>query len=243
MIFGACKVQEFQILKSILDLFCSATGMQINMKKSNMLTCALEDELLVQSDAWLPFKRENIDIEIKYLGFKLKPWNYRLENWLWFPRKIQARVSTWAFYFLSKGGHMVLINSVLDSIHVYWASIAKIPKGIFTKIRKICFQFLWSGKKDATGIPLVKWTHIAMPKLLGGWGVKYILWFSKALTSKSLWRLIHNSMLWSRVMASKYSPRRSVVECFPKPNKPKVTYSIVWKAMVEDFTLIEDWIA
>jgi hypothetical protein len=64
------------------------------------------------------------------------------------------------------------------------------------------------------GIPLVKWSLLAMPKELGGWGIKNIVWFSKALATKSLWRLIHNRMLWGRVLISKYMARKSIEEWF-----------------------------
>jgi len=67
-----------------------------------------------------------------------------------------------------------MINSMLNKILIYWASIAKIPKGILSKIRKICFQFIWSRKKELIGIPLVRWSWIAMSQPYGGWGVKNI---------------------------------------------------------------------
>lgn len=37
------------------------------------------------------------------------------------------------------------MKSVLESILVYWLSVAPIPKGILNKIRKRCFSFLQSG--------------------------------------------------------------------------------------------------
>ena len=61
---------------------------------------------------------------------------------------------------------MVLIKAVLQSIPVYWASIAYIPKGILTKIRKKGFTFLWTASKKNECIPLAKWTTIALPKEL-----------------------------------------------------------------------------
>lgn len=51
-----------------------------------------------------------------------------------------------------------------------------------------------------------------MPKQLGGWGVKNILWFTKELVAKSLWGLTQNSMLWGQEMATKYFPGRSLVD-------------------------------
>jgi hypothetical protein len=98
---------------------------------------------------------------------------------------------------------LVLLNAVISSITVYWASITKIPKGILHKIRKICFHFLWAGNIEKRSYPLVKWSTLSMPKALGGWGIKNLIWFSKSLVAKSLWRLLHNEMLWGKVLSSK----------------------------------------
>ena len=83
-----------------------------------------------------------------------------------------------------------MLKVVLQSIPVYWASISYIPKGILTKIRKLCFSFLWTASKQNDVIALVKWKTLAMPKNLGGWGIKNIDMFTKALAAKTLWRLI-----------------------------------------------------
>jgi hypothetical protein len=37
----------------------------------------------------------------------------------------------------------VLVKSVLEAIHVFWHTLAHIPKGILEKIRKVFFNFVW----------------------------------------------------------------------------------------------------
>jgi len=69
-------------------------------------------------------------------------------------------------------------------------SLARIPKGILEKIRKICSKFLWEGTQEKVVLPWVKWAPLVVPKTLGGWGVKNIFLFSKALDEKLVWRLI-----------------------------------------------------
>jgi hypothetical protein len=109
--------------------------------------------------------------------------------------------------------------------------LQKIPIGILTKIRKLCLQFSMVRAKDSGGIPLVKWSCLAMPKELGGWGIKNIVWFCKLLVAKSLWRLIHNNMLWGRVLTSKYLAGKSFVEWFRSQKKIGNNSSIGWRAM------------
>jgi hypothetical protein len=66
----------------------------------------------------------------------------------------------------------VLIKVVLESILMYWNSIAAVLKGVLDKICKLCFQFLWAGKTFPGGIHLASWKSIVIPKEAGGWGFK-----------------------------------------------------------------------
>jgi hypothetical protein len=172
ILFGVGVVSEFQALKGILDLFCVAIGMQINMVKSNMVVSEIWVGVIEQSHVILPFARKSNDDGNKYLGLELKPNAYHYDDWLWLVKKIQVRIALWVHRWLSRGGRLVLFNSILSSIPVYWASVAKIPKGILSKIRKMCFHFLWLGHKEAGGVTLVKWSRLAMPKEMGGYGIK-----------------------------------------------------------------------
>ena len=122
--------------------------------------------------------------------------------------------------------------------------IAYIPKGILTKIQKACFTFLWTVSKQNKGIPLVKWNIIAQPKVIGGWGIKNLPLFTKALAAKSLWRLIKNAdSLWGRVVCSKYLTNMEITDWIRSPNKTYKHGSVGWKAMVLAFPLIGTWIA
>ena len=84
--------------------------------------------------------------------------------------------------------------------------------GILEKARRICLHFLWSGSKEASVSPWVSWENIARPKSLGGWDLKNIFLFAKALAAKGGWHLIHSKHLWTRVMIEKYIAPDSVVD-------------------------------
>jgi hypothetical protein len=53
--------------------------------------------------------------------------------------------------------------------------------------------------------------------------------------------LIHNKMLWGRVMTSKYLSGNKFVEWIQSPRKSIVNSSICWKAMVNVFPVIGEW--
>ena len=78
---------------------------------------------------------------------------------------------------------MILIKVVLEAIPVYWMHFW-VPLGVIDKIRKLCFNFLWSGKHNSFGLPWISWKILANPKSMGGWGLKVPVLFAKALAAK-----------------------------------------------------------
>jgi hypothetical protein len=41
-------------------------------------------------------------------------------------------------------------------------------------------------------------------QIVGGWGLKNVFYFSKALAAKFVWRLITTDSLWTKVISHKY---------------------------------------
>ena len=93
-----------------------------------------------------------------------------------------------------------MVKVVLKAMSVYWMALTWIPRGILEKNRKICFSFLWSSLKEKKMMTWARWEHIALPKSIGGWGLKNIFLFSRAFAAKSGWRLISSTSLWTEVV-------------------------------------------
>jgi hypothetical protein len=51
---------------------------------------------------------------------------------------------------------------------------------------------------------LASWKKLATPKSIGGWGLRNIFFFSRALATKTVWRLIHGASLWAQATKEKY---------------------------------------
>ena len=77
-----------------------------------------------------------------------------------------------------------------------------------------------------------------MPKALGGWGLKNLFLFAKALGAKVAWRLIHSQSLWTNVVYHKYIAPSSLLEWIRMENKARGNCSVVWKAVINFFDLI-----
>ena len=110
-----------------------------------------------------------------------------MTDWTWLLSKIEKKLGIWSHRWLSRVGQLVLVKAVLESMPMYWMALIWIPKGILEKIRRLCFYFLWSGSQVKKMMPWVRWERLALPKALGGWGLKNIFYFSKALAAKASW--------------------------------------------------------
>ena len=132
---------------------------------------------------------------MKYLAFYLKPCRHLMKYWDWLIAKAEKRIKNWSFRWLPKGGKLTLVKSVLEAIPVYWMHFW-ILVGIIEKIIKICFKFLWSGNyESSSGLPWTSWKTLACLKFLGGWGLKILVLFAKALAAKNVWNLLHGTGL------------------------------------------------
>jgi hypothetical protein len=144
---------------------------------------------------------------------------------------------------LSRVGRLLLVKSVLEAIPIYQMSLAWIPKGTLDKIIKLCFKLLWEGSQDKFVLPWVKWETLAIPKALGGWGLKNIFLFSKALATKSSWKLISYENLWTQVVSQKYIHLDSIEDWIRRLVKDCLNCSIIWKALLKPFLVIGDRLA
>eukprot|EP00253_Pinus_taeda_P022407 PITA_22407 len=190
-----------------------------------------------------PFHIQPLDSPFKYLGFWLKPDAYKKEDWNWLIANLEARISHWSFKLLSRVGRLTLIKSVLLAIPVYWAALTWIPKGVLEKIRRLCCRFLWAGSKDNSVLPWVAWDKLARPKDWGGWGIKRFPEFSLSLAAKSGWRLITLENLWTRVVKRKYIDPIPMEDWIQSQDKKMKHSSVIWKATVEAFSVIEQHLA
>lgn len=153
---------------------------------------------------FFPYLVTSLDDGFKYLGYSLKSDKYRKKDWLWLWERLDRKMGLWCYRFLSLGGRLIPAKAVLESIPVYWLSLFKIPISILEGIRRRITSFLWSGSGRDDKIHLVHWSCLARPKHSGGWGLRRLDPFSKALRMKSLWRGLFSKTLWNKILIYKY---------------------------------------
>ena len=118
-------------------------------------------------------------------------------------------------------GRLILVNSVLTNLPVYWMSICRIPKTILNAINYRIFNFIWDGLLEHTKFHLISWDKMEKPKEIGGWAIRNIYLFSRSTNAKILWRTLFLESLWHRAILAKYFKTSSIEQWIRNPNKPK----------------------
>jgi hypothetical protein len=101
---------------------------------------------------------------------------------------LRNRLQGWKNRYVSLGGRIVLINSVLNSIPIFYLSFLKIPVVVLKKIIRIQREFLWGGTKGGRRISWVKWSEVCQPRSNGGLGVRDVGKVNLSLLIKWRWK-------------------------------------------------------
>ena len=149
----------------------------------------------------------------------------------------------WCFKWLLMGGRLVLVKSILESMHVYWMALAGIPITILNNIKKVMINFLWSGMGEKIRFPLAHWEQIFLLKSFGGWGLNNIMWFNQALKLKIFWRGIFDEGLWGKILHDKYLGKFSMVQWIRKGCPILLRASNIWTEFSKVFHWFGRWLA
>ncbi|XP_074297986.1 uncharacterized protein LOC141628788 [Silene latifolia] len=112
--------------------------------------------------------------------------------------KIQAATQQWSSKFLSYAGRIQLLNTVVFGLKNFWCAIALLPKSVLKTINKMCKTFFGNIADNDRRMVDKSWSSIYSPLAEGGFGVKELLSWNKALISKWLWLIDQpHQGLWS----------------------------------------------
>ncbi|KAL9308660.1 hypothetical protein AtEden1_Chr1g0042791 [Arabidopsis thaliana] len=113
--------------------------------------------------------------------------------------KIRKRISSWTGRFLSYGGRLQLIKSVLMSITNFWSSAFRLPGNCMKEIERLCSAFLWSGPDLKTHNAKIAWSKVCLPMCEGGLGLRPLKEINTVCGLKLIWRLLASqTSLWGQ---------------------------------------------
>jgi hypothetical protein len=142
---------------------------------------------------------------------------------------LEKRLHSWGNRFLSFGGRIVLLNSVLSAIPIFYLSFMKMPVRVWKEVVKIQRTFLWSGLEKKLKICWVNWDTVTTPKIDGGLGVRDLRRVNLSLLAKWRWRFLNNDRsCWKLVLEAKYGNNLAHVHLQQEHCQSR-TASLWWK--------------
>jgi hypothetical protein len=200
---GEASVANLWSLKAILRGFEMCSGLKINFWKSSLIGVNVSQDFLRVASAFLNCR--TCALPFKYLGLPVGTNPRRASTWEPLLVSLRKRLGLWANKYVSLGGHIVLLNSVLNSIPIFYLSYMKIPVHVWKQVRRIQREFLWGCRGGRKKINWVKWEVVCLPKKKGGLGVRDVRMVNISLLTKWRWRLLHDDdSLWKDLLKSKY---------------------------------------
>ena len=125
VLVGRGIVGEWFSFVDIITLFYDATSMEVSSTNSCFPNNNINENMLAHITSIFPYKVDDIDGGIKYLGYYLKPSSYRVNDWMWFVKKVEKRIGIWYYKLLTLGGRITLLIFMLVGILLYWVSLEK----------------------------------------------------------------------------------------------------------------------
>jgi hypothetical protein len=214
----------------------------INLQKSLFLALNTQEPFLTNLKYLYGINAADLHEGFTYLGFFIKSSRYTNKDWLWLLDKFDRKIHHWCNKLLTMGGRYILIKVVLESLPVYWMALTKIPATILRSIRQLIFSFLWTGCKT-NGYHLCNWETISKPKKMGGWGLRNLPFFNRALLANTLWRIIMKTGIWSKVIKAKYFSQLSVLFWLRLASERPTVGSQTWKHLLTTLPIIHHWLS
>ena len=182
--------------------FQASSGLKINLGKSELvpvISVPDVEELAVVLGCKVG------KLPMSYLGLPLGSSFKDKTIWNGIVEKLETRLAGWKRMYLSKGGRVTLIKSMLSNIPTYYLSLFPIPVGVAHRIEKIQRDFLWGGLGEDFKYHLVSWDRVCTPLCYGGLGIRKLLLYNQALLGKWIWRYAREKeALWRKIVDLKY---------------------------------------
>nr|GEV48381.1 hypothetical protein [Tanacetum cinerariifolium] len=129
-------------------------------------------------------------LSMKYLGVPLVSSRLIFRDCKELIDKVQNRVNDSKNKSLSVAGRIQLIQSVLGSLNVFWASVFVLPSRVLLDIEQIMRGFSWCQGSMGKGKAKVAWDVVCLLKKEAGLGVRRLDHFNKALMVSHIWKLL-----------------------------------------------------
>ena len=117
-----------------------------------------------------------------YLGLSQGVAHNSVVAWDGVKERFRKRLAMWKRQYISKGGRLTLVKSMLASLPIYFMSLFRMPRRVRLRLGKIQRDFLWGDGALESKPHVVKWDIVCLDKGKGGLGVRHLNSLNKALS-------------------------------------------------------------
>lgn len=173
--------------------------MKVNFHKSSLIGVNVSREFMEAACGFLHCRESAVPF--KYLGLTVGANPKKVVMWEPMLDQLRGRLNSWGNKYVSLGGRIVLLNSTLNVIPIFYLSFLKMPMKVAKMVIRIQKEFLWGGVGGDRKTCWVNWRKVCQPRRKGGLGVRDVKMVDLSLLAKWNWRILneHNA-LWKSVL-------------------------------------------
>ncbi|KAF7839819.1 DNA polymerase alpha subunit B [Senna tora] len=204
VIFLEASMNQVDIVKRVLNDFCSTSGQKVNKNKARVFFSKNVGHTRVEELSQALGFEYTGDLR-SYLGVPILHQRVNKSTYNYILKSVRNKLSSWKSNCLSLAGRATLVKSVTSAIHVYSMQSSVIPSSVCSELEKINRSFLWGSTTNQRRMHMVAWEKVCTPKSCGGLGMRHIKEQKNALIMKLGWGLVeHKDSLWAQVLRGKY---------------------------------------
>eukprot|EP00253_Pinus_taeda_P006725 PITA_06725 len=206
LLLGGASTRIARAFDKVLRSYCRVTGAAVNNNKSEVFSWNINQQELAGITSILGFKGNTEWDRFTYLGLPIISGINKRALWSGIISKMKKKIAAWGGHWLTKGGKVVLIKSVLSAYPIFQAAFLLAPRNVMEQISKLLREFLWQGGKGSEKkFHLVNWDVVKRTKEEGGLQIRDPHLVNLALGGKILWKLIQDpTHAVSNTLRSKY---------------------------------------
>ncbi|KAL0319750.1 UNVERIFIED_CONTAM: hypothetical protein Sradi_5236500 [Sesamum radiatum] len=190
-------------VRNILTIFGKASGLKINLLKSDMVV-SWSVEVNKKEELAKILGVEVVARHDKYLGLPALAGRSKRELFEGIKDRFWSKLNNWAAKQLSQAGCAFLIKTILQTIPTYAISCFHLPDSVLGELERILADFFWQGSIESK-IHWLAWSKLCIPKAQGSLGFRRLKEFNLALLTKQAWRIsIYPKSLPHQILSQKY---------------------------------------
>ncbi|KAI0494122.1 hypothetical protein KFK09_024253 [Dendrobium nobile] len=236
ILFSNGATKNVKLLMKFLSKFSACSGLNFSKDKCTFIVGKSINQNRVQAiQRVCGFQAKSLPL--KYLGTPI--YNGKKKKFLFEDifTLVQKRIATWSANFLSFGGRLILIKSVLNSIPIYLFNTLMPSPAICSRMEKLFNKFFWGAKLGTNVIHWSAWNKNCGKLEEGGLGCKSMYDTATAFSHKLWFSFRSNASLWAKYMNVKYCSKMHPSFGYFKSNDSKT-----WKRLCSIKGIAENYI-